>query len=225
MKKAPETKINYKLKKIKQVILSGNESNEKTKLKKVLLSLIIITLSVTCVITVTSALFTGKKEVETHVTTGNLSFELTRTKLVGKELDNNTGLLKDFESTEVKDLSETGVDAFGVNTLVPGSTYTATFNLKNVGTTAFTSKISFTNLEGSNEYLLKQIKVTTVFNNVTNYYTLDQYSSVSLDLGVLNKGNDLDFQIGLELLSTTNNDAQSSSANFDLRLEATQVTE
>ena len=223
MKKMKETNINHKLKKIKPVVINGDD-NSSSKLKTVLISLILIALSGTCIVTGTSALFTGEKEVGTHITTGNLSFELNRTKLTGKTL-NDKGFLESFESNEIEDLSKSGADAFGLNTLVPGSTYTATFNLKNIGTTAFTSKISFTNLEGVNEYLLKQIEVTTNFNNVTKEYTLDKYQNISIDLGVLEKDKDLDFQIGLELLTATNNDAQSSSCNFYLRLEATQVTE
>ena len=150
--------------------------------------------------------------------------KLKRTYLEGKTLDVN-GFLSDIPNKDaIVDLSQTGVNAFGLDTLVPGSTYTATFNLKNTGTTAFTSKISFTNLDGENEYLLKQIKVTTEFGSNKNTYTLDQYRNISIDFGTLTKGSDINFKIGLELLEATNNDAQDSIASFDLKLEATQVT-
>lgn len=214
-------KIQTPKKKIKKIIIDGNEK-EYTRLKVVLVSIITIVLSSACLITATNALFTGDNEVKTHVVTGNLDFEFTRTRLVGQVL-NEEGYLEDYESTQLVDLTESGVDAFGINLMVPGSTYVGTFNLKNTGTTAFSSLISFTNLEGENEYLLKQIKVTTEFNDNIVEYTLDQFNTIKLDLGNLTVNTEVDFDIGITLPEATNNDAQDSEVSFDIRLEATQV--
>ena len=50
-------------------------------LRKILLSIMSISLSSTALITATTALFTGEEEVKTHVVTGNLDFDFKRTNL------------------------------------------------------------------------------------------------------------------------------------------------
>ena len=218
-------KINYNFlerkKFINQTKLKGKEQNYNI-LRKILLSLMIISLSLTTLITASSALFTGEEEVKTHVVTGNLNFEFKRTNLIGETL-NGRGFLEEFEDDSKVNLKDSGANAFSIKDMVPGATYKGTFNLVNTGSTAFDAKISFTNLENSNVYILKQIKVSFNYNEKNTTYSLIDFNKISLDLGILTIKDEVDFTISINLPSDTNNEAQNSKVNFDLRLDATQV--
>ena len=133
------------------------------------------------------------------------------------------GYLDDYTNNEKVNLTDSGADAFDIDLLVTGSTYTATFNLKNVGTTAFESLISFVNLECNNQYLIDQIVITTEFNSITETYSLSEYNTIDLDLGQLAVSKDLDFKVSLSLPSTTGNQAQDSEVKFAIKLDAVQV--
>ena len=214
-------RIKTKLKKIPQFII-GQKDGEYRKLKITLIAITLISISSAALVTATNALFTGNKEVETHVVTGNLDFEFYRTKIVGQSLGSD-GYLADYKSDKLVDLTETGADAFSIDTLVPGSTYTATFNLKNVGTTAFKSNISLIDIECANQYLLDKITITTEYNSVVEEYALKDYASIVLDLGQLAVGEDLDFYVSLSLPEAADNQAQNSNVNFAIKLDAVQV--
>ena len=207
--------------KLKEVrgIPSSYDSNQ---LKKILISVIAICLSLSAVVVASKALFTGEKETGTHIVTGNLNFEFKRTNLTG-EVINDKGYLDDFTDPEDKDLKETGANAFDIDKMVPGATYKGTFYLKNIGTTAFDANISFTNLVKDNDYLLNQIKIAFEYNNVVSNYSLSQFDDISLDLGVLECNDEIEFDLTISLPSDTTNEAQNKNVNFDLRLEATQV--
>lgn len=216
-----EPRIRTKLKKIPQFII-GPKDGEYRKLKIVLVAITLISISSAALVTATKALFTGKQEVPTHVVTGNLDFEFYRTKVEGQALTAE-GYVDDYADNTKVNLTESGADAFDIDLLVPGSTYTATFNLKNVGTTAFESNISFINLECDNQYLLEQIVITTEFNAVTETYSLSEYATINLELGHLAVSEDLDFKVSLSLPSTADNKAQDSDVKFAIKLDAVQV--
>lgn len=201
-----------------------NEENAKkhSTLRKVLFSLIMICLLSSALITATTALFSGEKEVETHVVTGNLNFEFERTNLIGEAV-NDRGFLDDFQDGSLVDLKETGANAFNITEMVPGATYTGEFVLRNTGTTAFEANISFINLEHTSDYLLQQIQISYELDGNSTTYSLIDYATVNLDLGVLAAGDEVEFTISITLPAATNNDAQDTSVNFDLRLVATQV--
>ena len=201
---------------------SNSNKKEHETLRKILLSITIISLSSTTLITATTALFTGEEEIKTHVVTGNLDFEFKRTNLIGETL-NGRGFLEEFKDNSKVNLKESGANAFNIKGMVPGATYKGTFNLVNIGTTAFNAQISFTNLEKSNEYILKQIKITLDYENKSSIYSLIDFNKISLDLGVLASKEEVDFIISINLPSDTNNEAQNSNVHFDLRLDATQV--
>ena len=201
---------------------SNSNKKEHETLRKILLSITIISLSSTTLITATKALFTGEEEIKTHVVTGNLDFEFKRTNLIGETL-NGRGFLEEFKDNSKVNLKESGANAFNIKEMVPGATYKGTFNLVNIGTTAFNAQVSFTNLEKSNEYILKQIKVTLDYENISSTYSLIDFNKISLDLGVLASKEEVNFIISINLPSDTNNEAQNSNVNFDLRLDATQV--
>lgn len=221
-----EVKYSMKNKKrfinLKKLNSIKKDNKDSVTLKKVLLSLIIICLSSSVLITATTALFTGEKEVGTHVVTGNLDFEFKRTNLIGQTL-NGRGFLEDFQVDSEVNLKQDGANAFNIKEMVPGATYRGSFHLENTGTTAFEANISFVNLENSNEYLLKQIKITLNFNNVENTYNLIDFRKINLDLGVLACDEFVNFDIAINLPSETTNEAQDANVDFDLRLEATQV--
>ena len=147
------------MKQINHSFSNQNNKEEYSTLRKILLSITIISLSLTVLISSSKALFIGEEEVKTHVVTGNLDFEFNRTKLIGEAL-NNRGFLEKFNDESKVNLKESGANAFNIKEMVPGALYQGTFNLVNIGSTAFNAKISFTNLENSNEYILNQIKIS-----------------------------------------------------------------
>lgn len=210
------------MKQINHSFSNQNNKEEYSTLRKILLSITIISLSLTVLISSSKALFIGEEEVKTHVVTGNLDFEFNRTKLIGEAL-NNRGFLEKFNDESKVNLKESGANAFNIKEMVPGALYQGTFNLVNIGSTAFTSKISFTNLENSNEYILNQIKISLDYDGNNNTYSLIEFNKISLDLGVLESKEEVNFIISINLPSDTNNEAQNAYVNFDLRLEATQV--
>lgn len=207
-------------KRFSEVINEENPINK--KIRKILLSTMIISLFFTAAITATTALFTGEKEVETHVVTGYLEFDFKRTNLIGQSL-NGRGFLEEFSLNDEVNLKESGADAFDIKGLVPGATYTGNFLLENTGTTAFEAQISFINLENNSDYILQQIKVTLGYNDKYTTYSLCDFEQISLDLGVLAVEEDAEFTISINLPAETTNEAQSQNVYFDLKLEATQV--
>ena len=207
-------------KRFSDVIPADNPINN--KIRKILLSIMCISLFFTAAITATTALFTGEKEVETHVVTGYLEFDFKRTNLIGQSL-NGRGFLEEFSLNDEVNLKESGADAFDIKGLVPGATYTGDFLIENTGTTAFEAKISFINLENNSDYILQQIKVTLGYNDKHTTYSLCDFEQISLDLGVLEVKEDAKFTISINLPTETTNEAQSQNVYFDLKLEATQV--
>ena len=119
-------------KRFSDVIPADNPINN--KIRKILLSIMSISLFFTAAITATTALFTGEKEVETHVVTGYLEFDFKRTNLIGQSL-NCRGFLEEFSLNDEVNLKESGADAFDNKGLVPGATYTGDFLIENTGTT------------------------------------------------------------------------------------------
>ena len=217
--------INYSFSNRKKFINKNNNKKQEKEydtLRKILLSIMIISLSFTVLISATKALFTGQEEIKTHIVTGNLDFKFERVNLTYESL-NEKGYLEKYNDDSKINLKETGANAFNINEMVPGSMYNGTFNLVNIGSTAFTSKISFINLENSNEYILEQIKISLDYNNENITYSLIDFNKISLDLGVLELNENINFAISIYLPIDTNNDAQDTYVNFDLRLELTQV--
>lgn len=211
------------MKLFKNLFITSEEKAKKySTLRKVLFSLIMICLLSSALITATTALFSGEKEVETHIVTGNLNFDFERVNLSGEAI-NEKGFLDDFNDDTLVDLKASGANAFDITEMVPGATYTGDFVLRNTGTTAFDANISFINLEHTSAYLLEQIQITFELDGNSNTYSLATYSSVVLDLGVLAADTEVEFSITINLPAAANNDAQDSSVNFDLRLVATQV--
>ena len=217
--------INYSFSNRKKFINKNNNKKQEKEydtLRKILLSIMIISLSFTVLISATKALFTGQEEIKTHIVTGNLDFKFERVNLTYESL-NEKGYLEKYNDDSKINLKGTGANAFNINEMVPGSMYKGTFNLVNIGSTAFTSKISFINLENSNEYILEQIKISLDYNNENITYSLIDFNKIPLDLGILELNENINFAISIYLPIDTNNDAQDTYVNFDLRLELTQV--
>lgn len=178
----------------------------------------------------TYSLFSGSSSASTHITTGNLAFSFKRVKLESKVLG-ETGLLEDEVDESVVDLTTTGQDALIASNTVPGVSYVATFNLKNIGTTAFKSSISIIDpiaKDSENQdiaYLFDCFKVTMAIGDNTTSFLLSEIDGVN---SVLNLGNSLVnsekvFTIKTEFLEASDNRAQSCSLTYSLSLNAIQI--
>lgn len=180
----------------------------------------------------TYSLFSGQASTSTHITTGNLKFDFSRTNLESKTLNDKGVLETTVDSTKV-DLTATGTNAFDAINAVPGSSYIATFNILNTGTTAFASSIKILNpvaedSEGkNNDYVLSCFKITLTHGETTSTFLLSEINdnNSSLDLGKLYVQENTNFTIKTEFLVDSNNDAQNCSLNYSLSLDATQVLE
>lgn len=180
----------------------------------------------------TYSLFSGQASTSTHITTGNLKFDFSRTNLESKTLNDKGVLETTVDSTKV-DLTATGTNAFDAINAVPGSSYIATFNILNTGTTAFASSIKILNpvaedSEGkNNDYVLSCFKITLTHGETTSTFLLSEINdnNFSLDLGKLYVQENTNFTIKTEFLVDSNNDAQNCSLNYSLSLDATQVLE
>ena len=211
------------MKLIKKLFMRKEENAGKfSTVRKILVSVMMICLLSSALITATTALFSGEKEVETHIVTGNLDFEFKRSYLAGEAI-NDKGFLTPVADDEDVDFSQSGAKAFDITKMVPGATYIGTFELKNTGSTAFEANITFINLDSANNYLLEQIQVSFEYDGQPVTYSLSDFNNINFDLGVFAAGDVAEFYITIALPAATGNDAQNSNVNFDLRLVATQV--
>ena len=178
----------------------------------------------------TFALFQRQTSVTAHIKVGNLNFEFARIKLEGNVLDNQGYVSPMTPDETVVDLSQNGAEAFSVENAAPGTDYTATFELKNTGSTAFTTSVALPSITATNSEdadisadMLPLVKVTFAAAGTTDVvYTLD--NPTSFVVPDVTKGETVDFTMKVEILSELGNVAQYSNLDIGMRLTVTQKT-
>ena len=203
----------------------------KRKDNTLLLSLALLLAASMAVVGGTYALFSAEKSFPAHVTTGNLDFSLSRTKVVAKVMDSH-GLLVDYTDPTLVDLSATGEKAFEALNAVPGCEYTAYYSLENEGTTAFETVVSIEQvvvekIDGSaaDNYILDYVRITIACGSETTSFLLSELATKnSLNIGV-SLADDLEtvFTIKTEILETAGNEAQNLDLTYGVKVSCVQV--
>lgn len=182
----------------------------------------------------TYALFSASKDYTTHIQTGNLDFQLLRTKLdgLGALEDGTIGTLP--TDTTIVDLTESGKEAFKLINVVPRCSYVATFELENIGTTAFKSTVkvvtpNVTDLEGNDadDYILDYLNITISCGQASSTFALaDWEDTAAFDLGnTLVGAEPTEFKITAALDEEAGNDAQNVCVDFGIQLHSVQILE
>ena len=189
----------------------------------------------------TYALFSDSVKVSNHLKAGNLNISLLRTSYSKTTLDDDGYLTTVADSTVTDFTDATDKNIFDIQddeVIVPGSSFTANMKLVNgklngseyvASSTAFQYDVKLDIDEESDEELLSQMMVTinkgselvvskklseftddTIFSDTMTKNDAYQEFSVKLDFS--------------DLTSAENNLAQDQKANFDLIIEAIQLT-
>ena len=189
----------------------------------------------------TYALFSDSVKVYNHLKAGNLNISLLRTSYSKTTLDDDGYLTTVTDSTVTDFTDATDKNIFDIQddeVIVPGSSFTANMKLVNgklngseyiASSTAFQYDVKLDIDEESDEELLSQMMVTinkgselvvskklseftddTIFSDTMTKNDAYQEFSVKLDFS--------------DLTSAENNLAQDKKANFDLIIEAIQLT-
>ncbi len=206
--------------------------------RTLLMSAMSIMLSVAMLVAGTYALFSDRVTIENHLVAGTLQVTLVRTKLEQRKLDSN-GVVRSMAVDETREnftnttTDEKNIFGIGKNEVIaPSSSYKATMLITNGGNVAFdySVKIKLGTSEGklSDEALCKQVKVV-VTNGTTEYskYLSECDQEMTVFTGrVYAGGNQDEFSIKLVFENRTdNNSAQTTTAWFDLVVDATQAVD
>lgn len=189
----------------------------------------------------TYALFSDSVKVSNHLKAGNLNISLLRTSYSKTTLDDNGYLTTVTDSTVTDFTDATDKNIFDIQddeVIVPGSSFTANMKLVNgklngseyvASSTAFQYDVKLDIDEESDEELLSQMMVTInkgselVVNKKLSEFTDDTIFSDTMTKNDAYQ----EFSVKLDfsdLTSAENNLAQDQKANFDLIIEAIQLT-
>ena len=205
----------------------------KSKVRTLLMTCVIITLCVAMVVGGTYALWSDSVKIENHLTAGTLNVKLERISLTKTYLDNETGrMVSTNPDTSIVNFTDTNTaddNFFGIangEKVVPGSEYEATLKLSNNGDVAFSYEVIIKLTSNSNA-LAKQLKV---YIDGEDKGTLDQYvidGKAIISTETMAK-NDVakEFTVKIQFINdnNVNNDAQNKEVNFDLMVNAVQLT-
>lgn len=213
-----------------------------TKKKRViLLSVMTMMLCLALVASGTYALFTDDVTLTTHLKSGTMDITLTRVHLEKYVLNNDTGYLdhivneKDIDFSSPNDENVFDIhnvispDAKYTELIVPGCSYTATMEIYNGTDVAYVYWIEVVAADPDNIALAEQLQVTVYADDETvisqNLSKGFMLGSEMIPIASLPKGTTDTFQITLEFLDlTTNNAAKSQNLSFDIIVHAVQDT-
>ena len=207
------------------------------KKRTLLVSSSVILLCMAVIVGITVALFTDMQKINHHLQAGDLDITLTRTDLITKTLDNNTGYLvtKSVENGDYDanvDFSNTDKNVFEITEdmkIVPCTSFSATMKIDNnsdVGFAYWFEIVVDGEYKDTGVDLVKQIKVTVdgasmPLSATTSGLTINKNNPTDLA-----KGASDEFEIGVEFIDDEdNNAAKRESLVFDLVVHAVQVTE
>ncbi len=213
----------------------------KIKTRVFLSAMVLIMLAGLLITGGTYGLFTATNTVSNHLKAGNLNVSLERTTYYKKTV-NSEGYLETYTYSSATDFTgAVNANIFGLEdneVVVPGSQYGATLRLRNgkqVGSTYVTSSVAFKYdvklvvSSDSDSELAKQIYIQYTEGDTTTT-TAKKISEVDNDLifsGTMTRNDSYhDFTIEIFFIDLdTNNAAQNKKVNFDLIIEAVQLTE
>ena len=225
-----------------------------TNRKRLLLvSSAIIMLCMTVIVGMTWALFTDTQNVYNHLQAGDLAITLKRTELTKTTLNANGKLVTSAPDTNLKNFSNpTDENVFGLvegEKVVPGTKYVAKMQIENHSDVAFGYWVKIDcKDEDVAKTLAKQLKII-IYTDKNGDGTIDTTaegvdSTVATGLevgsdkdyiGTLECGKAENFIVSVEFIDTgytykdgvltsTNDDAQTQSVEFDLLVYAIQAT-
>lgn len=206
----------------------------------IMVASLVIALCFTVVAGATFALFSGDTTINTHLVAGSLDIGLVRENGSKTTLDPTTGYLKKTELSRVDFSGETASTVFGVEDgelAAPGSVFEANLGLTNKGSVAFSYKV-FIELKDENaSELAKQLKVYFKAEGESEYTDLGFLSALESSEDkrlVLIQNAEMAknapataFSVKVEFVNlgnVKNNAAMGTVVNFDLIVEAAQLT-
>ncbi len=204
--------------------------------RPILYSVLALCICTALIVGGTYALFTDTVKVNNHLSAGNLTVGLDRILYKQHVLADN-GLMTDLEDKTVLDLTNNANKIFNVEKAVPTSKYEATIRVSNntEGSTAFAYKVKILwspnkDATDNDEALAAQLKITVTSTKLANgsvSFYLDKCADHVMDMGYLLKGTDVDtFTVTALFEDGPNNDAaQNAALEFDVQVEAVQITE
>lgn len=199
--------------------------------RSILLSIMTLMLCLALTASGTYALFTDEVILKTHLQAGNLDITLIRTHLTAKELDTQTGFLKDTVNPEDVDFSSpTGRNVFDITPgtlVVPCCKYTADMQIINRTDVAYAYWLEIVLDYPSDEIFASQIEVSVKTPDSDKAILTKglKVGSEADPIAIMAKGDSALFTVSVEFLDlVTNNLAQGESVNFDLKVYAVQVT-
>ena len=189
----------------------------------------------------TYALFTDSAKISNHLQAGNLNITLLRTSYTKHTL-NDSGYLEDVSDNVETDFSgDNEENVFGLDddeVIVPSSSFQANMKLINgvksgnsytASSVAFNYDVKIVVSDEANEDLVSQLKVVVKKGNeeVANK-KLSEFTTDAVFSGKMTKTDTaVEFSVKLtfeNLTASENNKAQDKTADFDLVVEATQLT-
>ncbi len=189
----------------------------------------------------TYALFTDSAKISNHLQAGNLNISLIRTSYTKHTL-NDSGYLEDVSSSVETDFSgDNEENVFGLDddeVIVPASSFLANMKLINgvkngnsyiASSVAFSYDVKIVVSDEANEDLISQLNVVVKKGNeeVANK-KLSEFTTDAVFSGKMTKTDTaVEFSVKLtfeNLTANENNKAQDKTADFDLVVEATQLT-
>ena len=204
----------------------------KNKFRTLLVACIMIMLSIAVIIGGTFALWSDNVSVENHLTAGTLKVKLERISLTKTYLDDETGYLavsNDNTTIDLTSATTQNVNVFGIGDnekIVPCASYDATLKLTNNGDVAFSYEVIIKLTSVSNE-LAEQLKVYIdgVDKGYLSTYADDGQAIVSTSTMAKNdSAKEFSVKIVFDDLDE-NNAAQNQEVDFDLLVNAVQLTE
>lgn len=200
------------------------------KFKVLLIACVMILLCAIMIVGGTYALWSDSASVHNHLIAGKLDLTLERTSLKKTYLDNASGYMVTSTSNTPVDFSgSTTENVFGIGTnekVVPTSEYEATLKITNNGDVAFSYDIIITLTTQSNA-LANQLKV---YVDGAEKGMLSQYingGQAIIATQAMTKQQTKTFTVKIEFINdnSINNAAQSQEVQFDMLVNAVQLTQ
>ncbi len=177
----------------------------------------------------TYALWSTTETVTTHISSGKMDVGFKRIGLVKNAVSTTTGYLeaKTYTAAEAEaDLTTDNVNVFDIadgEKLVPGASYEVELEIKNNGDVAFDFDVVI-KLANSNK-LAEQLIVSIDGTEKGALSTFVNDGQAIIDSMSVAKGATKTFKVKIEFKdNSTNNEAMSLDASFDLIVNATQKT-
>lgn len=206
------------------------KNKQNTKKKSILVvAILILALAILSLTAGTFALFSDSASHTNHLQAGSLKIGLYRTNLEGTQLKED-GTLGNYSDDDRVDLTKSDAKMFNMTNICPLVSQTATVEITNLGTTAFTYSVTITDVDLGDkamaQALAEQIQVTVTSGDQTQSFYLSEVTEEgkSISLGtMLVTDKAASFTVKAEFVSGEgNNAAMNGDVSFDLVVNAIQ---